>query len=361
MTDRFADERGFNPADFVRRRLGVLQYAVRQGRKIGWFGAHYALSQKQAGPGNSRKLERERKTDVIGPTDDIGWETLSKGVVDLLRKDARDVRKGTYLPPEQENISVRRALRDSFRYFREVRRVNRRRAQDAHSEVLTKDRLGRYPRYYLQNFHYQSDGYLSKRSAEIYDYQVEVLFAGMADAMRRRCLPPVMDAAPQSGSVLDVACGTGRFLKELHRNRPDLVLSGLDLSDPYLAKAEQTCPQADLTEGNAEALPYPDNSMDVVISIYLFHELPPKARLASLREMARVLKPGGRLVLGDSLQFGDWPAVDRVLELFPHAFHEPFYKSWIALDLNALFDEVGLTITGNDTGYLTKVAWADKP
>jgi hypothetical protein len=47
-----------------------------------------------------------------------------------------------------------------------------------------------YPRYYLRNFHYQTDGYLSDLSANLYDLQVEILFFGLADAMRRRILKP---------------------------------------------------------------------------------------------------------------------------------------------------------------------------
>ena len=48
-----------------------------------------------------------------------------------------------------------------------------------------------YPDYYLQNFHHQTDGYLSDHSAEIYDLQVEILFSGTADSMRRRVLSPL--------------------------------------------------------------------------------------------------------------------------------------------------------------------------
>jgi ubiquinone/menaquinone biosynthesis C-methylase UbiE len=60
-----------------------------------------------------------------------------------------------------------------------------------------------------------------------------------------------------------------------------------------------------------------DGSQDALISIFTFHELPPKVRRAVLRECARVLQPGGRLVLVDSLQFGDQPDYDELLELFP--------------------------------------------
>ena len=138
-------------------------------------------------------------------------------------------------------------------------------------------------------------------------------------------------------------------------------MTGVDLSGPYLAKAAKTCPAARFIEANGENIPLESNSADVVTSIYLFHELPQKARVAVISRNGSNPETGGRLILGDSLQFGDWPEIDRLLELFPHAFHEPYYKSWIALDLQALFAEAGLEVTGSDTGYLTKVAWADKP
>ena len=54
-----------------------------------------------------------------------------------------------------------------------------------------------------------------------------------------------------------------------------------------------------------ESIPLPDESQDAVTSIFMFHELPPKVRRIVLSEFARVLKPGGRLVLVDSLQHGD--------------------------------------------------------
>jgi ubiquinone/menaquinone biosynthesis C-methylase UbiE len=68
---------------------------------------------------------------------------------------------------------------------------------------------------------------------------------------------------------------------------------------------------------NGEAIPLGDESQDAVTSIFMFHELPPKVRRIVFRELARVLKRGGRLVLVDSLQIGDEPDYDGMLELFP--------------------------------------------
>ena len=90
------------------------------------------------------------------------------------------------------------------------------------------------PDYYRQNFHFQSDGWLSEHSAAIYDTQVEVLFTGAADVMRRRALKPIAQwmAGRNQRDLrgLDVGCGTGRLLAFLHDAWPGLRLSGLDLS-----------------------------------------------------------------------------------------------------------------------------------
>jgi SAM-dependent methyltransferase len=73
------------------------------------------------------------------------------------------------------------------------------------------------------------------------------------------------------------------------------------------------------------------------------------------REIARVLKPGGVFVFADSLQAGDAPDLDQMLEYFPVGFHEPFYGSYQQEDLAALFGEAGLVAEEIDLAFLTKV------
>src|SRR5207248_10257122 len=106
---------------------------------------------------------------------------------------------------------------------------------------------GRYPRYYARNFHYQTEGYLGHTSAALYDLQVELLFGGTADIMRRRLIPPVVRFAQAAGAsksqplrVLDVACGTGRLLRMLGASLPgEARLFGLDMSPHYIARARE--------------------------------------------------------------------------------------------------------------------------
>ena len=71
--------------------------------------------------------------------------------------------------------------------------------------------------------------------------------------------------------------------------------------------------------------------------------------------MVRVLKPGGLLVFIDSLQFGDRPGWDGLIEGFPMRFHEPYYRHYAIDDLTALFEGAGLQKTGDWTSYFSKV------
>lgn len=225
----------------------------------------------------------------------------------------------------------------------------------------------RYPDYYLQNFHHQTDGYLSDRSAELYDLQVEILFNGTADAMRRRLLKPLLQAVQglDRPRILDIATGTGSTLAQIQAARPDASLVGIDLSEAYLRQAGRRLNQKSgalpqLLQGNAEELPFRDGGFDAVTCVFLLHELPADARSAVLRECRRVLRPGGRLLLADSIQLSDAPDCATVLENFRRVFHEPYYRHYISDDLEARIEAAGLQLQGAESWFMTRVWWADR-
>lgn len=375
-------------------------YWLSQGARVGWFLGQYVLSNRLA-RGHSGSGARRRGA---APARNIAAASRSSGptladlladIASLFRRDWRNVRDGLYAAPHMNPGESARLVADAVRYFEDFRAVDARRRRDGFDEVrgladagagpgldlrtgsVTIAGLGRgYPDYYLRNFHYQSDGYLSRRSARLYDQQVEVLFIGSADAMRRQALVPIAGFVRRrraAGAIrhLDVGCGTGRFLASVRESFPSLASMGLDLSPHYLAEAaaqparrSEALAESEagtaLVRGLAEALPVADASVDLVTCIYLLHEVPGEVRERIAAEIARVLRPGGRLVVCDSLQYGDRPAWDGLLRGFPRTFHEPFYADYAACDLAALFGRFGLRTGGRDLAFLSKILVFDK-
>ena len=277
----------------------------------------------------------------------------------LIEQDWRNIEAGHYAPPEDALGSPLEALRRAADFFADLRAVEHRRHGAPDERILSEVPPGTYPSYYLQKFHFQSDGYLSGASAERYDHQVEVLFGGAAAAMRRQALVPLKAAllGRPGARLLDVGCGTGRFLREVKANYPRLEATGLDLSPYYLAVAQRdlrSWSRVQLVLGAAEAIPFADSQFDAITCVYLFHELPPSVRRAVVAEIWRVLKPGGMLVFVDSLQPGDEPDYDAMLDYFPVAFHEPYYASYLREDLERMWSP-GFTPGQRVPAYFSKV------
>lgn len=231
-----------------------------------------------------------------------------------------------------------------------------------------RDFLSELPRYYRRNFHYQTDGYLSEESAELYEHQVEILFAGSADAMRRLVIPRFKkhfgNTDGKGLAFLEVGAGTGRSTRFMRLAFPKARIVATDLSDPYLKVAQRKLAdlqRIDFLQADGAKLPFSDAHFDGAYSVFLFHELPLDARRGVLQEMIRVLKPGGCLGIVDSLQIGDLPELDPFLEIFPQDFHEPFFRNYIENKLEALFEAAGLGSIESGTGFFSKAISATKP
>jgi ubiquinone/menaquinone biosynthesis C-methylase UbiE len=103
--------------------------------------------------------------------------------------------------------------------------------------------------------------------------------------------------------VLDVACGTGIFARSVASSVPGINVIGLDATPEMLDQAqtkinqEHLQNQVTLVQGDAASLPFPDHAFDLVTSRLAIHHFshPPSI----VREMARVVKPGGRVVVVD--------------------------------------------------------------
>jgi len=186
-------------------------------------------------------------------------------------------------------------------------------------------------------------GQINTSAAEVYEeFFIPALFQEWPTRM--------VDAANiQAGQrVLDVACGTG----VLARAVTDQVGSegkvvGVDINAGMLAVAERKAPQVEWRQAPAEALPFDDSSFDAVVSQFglMFFE----DRQAAIREMIRVLKPGGRLAVAvwDTLENtpGYASMVALLSQLFGESVANALRAPYILGDkkqLLGLFDGVGL-------------------
>ncbi|WP_420392148.1 class I SAM-dependent methyltransferase [Acuticoccus sp.] len=338
----------------LRARFGVTQAA-----RVGWYASQNAAGVR-LGNRVGRTLPRIAPPRIEAPGGIPNRAVLLGHVRSLLARDLANVEAGLYPMPEDEPDGLPGLLERREMYLKDLPNIVRRRATQSHQEVDRE--AGRRPRYYMQNFHFQTDGWMSEGSAKLYDTQVETLFFGAAAAMRRQGLVPIAELArgrdQRELRMLDVASGSGAFLRDVRLAFPRLPVVASDLSEPYVAMArEKLMPRAGsgAVVGAAEALPFATGAFDVVSNIYLFHELPPKVRREVAAELARVVAPGGRLVIIDSLQTGDTPELDGLLELFPQLFYEPYYRSYLTEDMDQLFRSAGLELDASWPAFVSKV------
>ena len=341
------------PAFALDARLQQARLAAR----AAWYGAAGLGARALTRP------ERERPPlETEAPP--VSGAAIRRAYLEAFTRDARDVAAGLYPaaaePPPDPAAAVAR-LAD---LLADARAVDARRRREGRLEAREEPGAEAYPAYYRQNFHYQSGGWFTAESARRYEDQVELLFSGAGGPMRRRALSLLAQAWKgrdhRGLRILDLACGAGGFLVDLQAAFPRAAAIGLDLSPPYLAEARRRSGVGALVQAAAERLPFADASLDAVTCVYLFHELPPKVRAAVAAEIRRVLKPGGVLAFADSVQASDEPGLARMLAAFPAYFHEPYYASYQAEDLPALFAGAGLTLKASDKTFLTKALLFEK-
>src|SRR5215469_5090998 len=200
--------------------LDKLVYDTTQTARVSWFFGQKLLAARFSKPMPMPEHLKARLKDRPMPDRRRILADLRK----LLEQDWRNIAAGIYAAPEDWRGNPLAELRDAADFFADLRAVEGRRHGDPGEALLQHPDAERYPAYYRRHFHFQSDGYLSAASAERYDHQVEVLFGGGAAAMRRQALVPLKAALVgcPDGRLLDIGCGTGRFLREVKSNYPRL-------------------------------------------------------------------------------------------------------------------------------------------
>jgi ubiquinone/menaquinone biosynthesis C-methylase UbiE len=132
----------------------------------------------------------------------------------------------------------------------------------------------------------------------LYDSIVK-LFGG--DAARQALVAQAAIGA--SDRILDLGCGTGTMDVHIKKQFPHVELVALDPDPKALARARKKAARAALTiqfdQGFGDQLPYAAATFDRALSSFMFHHLPTEEKANTLREVHRVLKPGGEFHLAD--------------------------------------------------------------
>jgi ubiquinone/menaquinone biosynthesis C-methylase UbiE len=97
--------------------------------------------------------------------------------------------------------------------------------------------------------------------------------------------------------ILDVGCGTGRLLRKIREHWPNARLIGIDPAEGMVKKAREMMPDSTFIVSPAESIPLPDTSVNLVFSTTSFHHW--SDQLQGIREIRRVLRPGGQFFLAD--------------------------------------------------------------
>ncbi len=163
----------------------------------------------------------------------------------------------------------------------------------------------------------------SSQAKEMADESMVRNLAAQAEAIwpQERSIFERSRKAPQR--ILDIGCGTGEITQRLAGLYPQAALTGVDLEESHLERARQKCPRATFRKGDALALPFEARSFDLAVCRHLTQAVPDARQV--LKEMHRVLEPGGRLHLlsEDYGMLWCWPTSldsDGFWQRIPHLY-----------------------------------------
>ena len=167
-----------------------LAYVASQLPRFAWYAGHEMVLRRLAAEARRRSGKAARPQPNAQR---LHQSRIYADMLALLQQDLANVEAGIYPLPHDRDGSLLTRFHRSRLFFDDLPEIYRRRARNGYREVLNEKIRDLRPDYYLQNFHYQSGGWMTDESAERYDTQVEVLFKGTANAMRRQALPQLFE------------------------------------------------------------------------------------------------------------------------------------------------------------------------
>ena len=167
-------------------RLGMAYHLTNQTMRTVFYSGLWQLTNRLTPRGPQEVQDRPRPTGTVP-----SLRRLFEDLMQFLVRDATLVRDGILPPIDNQSDPFLTTLNRIQKMFRDLPNSNERRLNRDGQEVSRDIPQGDLPDYFVQNFHYQTGGYLTSESARLYDVQVETLFLGSCNAMRRQALKPI--------------------------------------------------------------------------------------------------------------------------------------------------------------------------
>lgn len=229
------------------------------------------------------------------------------------------------------------------------------------------------PDWYTEwDIHVQPGGvWRNDASADVYELGAKLVMLGVNDDYTfHRAFTATALPVRAYRRIVDLGCGFGKSTWPLKRRFPDAEVIGIDLAAPCLRMACDRANAADLAieyrQADCQETSLEAGSVDLVTSTMLIHEMPGPALVATLRECARILAPGGLLRFLDFTRTGD---AFRDLAMVEHGErnNEPFMPGLLAADAPSLCTQAGLAqshwvaFDERGGGRLPDAVWPERP
>jgi ubiquinone/menaquinone biosynthesis C-methylase UbiE len=208
------------------------------------------------------------------------------------------------------------------------------------------------PDYAAREIHLQPGGYVGDSLAGyVFHHGTKVFYQGMNDQDELHQGIATLVVPPEGAltRVLDIGCSIGQVTTALKERFPAADIWGMDVGKPMVRYAHKRAVDLGIdvhfAQGLAEDTKFPDGHFDAVLAYILFHEVPSQLFLPIIREMYRVLRPGGVFTIVDAPNGSDFPLPNRIWMKYDAEYNcEPYAPAFVASDLPGMLREAGFEL-----------------
>ena len=236
-------------------------------------------------------------------------------------------------------------------------------AAAAHPGRLHIDPGFEVPDYARKEIHCQPGGYTEDPiGGRVYHYGTKIFYEGTNDQDELHISLADLAATPETGGVdrvLDLACSIGQATTALKDRFPGADVWGLDVAEPLIRYAHMRAVErgkdVHFKQALGEQTGFPDGHFDMVLSYILFHEVPVAVMKDILREVRRILRPGGTLSIfefpNDNEKTEVSPAHRFLIDYDSRDNNEPYSPAFVASDFRGILEDTGFALAdGPPTG-----------